>query len=39
MVRAKYNNYFKRVNWHEAYKTATLSAHVKFSIIGHGATH
>lgn len=37
MVRAKYNNYFKRVNWHEVYKTAAITAHVKFSIIEYGA--
>ena len=37
MVRVKYNNYFKRVNWHEVYKIAPITIHVKFNIIGHGA--
>lgn len=37
MVRAKYNSYWQRVKWHEAYKTAEITAHVKFSIIQYGA--
>jgi spore germination protein len=37
MIRAKDNNYWKRVNWHEVYKTATITAHVKFNIIQYGA--
>ena len=37
MVRAKHNDYFKRINWHEAYKTATITVHVKFNIIQYGA--
>lgn len=36
MVRAKYNSYWKGVDWHEAYKNASITVHVKFSIIQHG---
>ena len=36
MVRAKHNSYFKRVDWHTAYKNATITAHVKFNIIQYG---
>lgn len=39
MVRAKHNAYFKRVDWHEIYKAAAITAHVKFNIIQHGAIH
>jgi len=37
MIRAKHNNYFKKVVWHEVYKTAIITAHVKFNIIEYGA--
>lgn len=37
MIRAKHNDYWKRVNWHEVYKTATITIHVKFNIIQYGA--
>jgi len=36
MVRAKHNDYFKRVDWHEAYKNASITVHVKFNIIKYG---
>jgi spore germination protein len=36
-VRANHNNYWKTVNWHEVYKSATITAHVKFNIIQYGA--
>jgi len=36
MVRAKYNNYFKKVAWHTAYKEATITAHVKFNVVEYG---
>lgn len=37
IVRAKYNNYWKKVDWHEAYKNAIITPHVKFKIIQYGA--
>jgi spore germination protein len=37
MVRAKHSSYFKRVDWHEAYKGSTITVHVKFNIIQYGA--
>lgn len=37
IVRAKYNDYWRKVKWHEAYKNAEITAHVKFNIIQHGA--
>ena len=33
LVRANHNNYFKRVDWHKAYKDASITIHVKFNII------
>jgi len=36
MVRAKHNSYFKSVDWHTAYKGATITAHVKFNLIEYG---
>ncbi|MDP4178089.1 MAG: Ger(x)C family spore germination protein [Bacillota bacterium] len=37
IVRAKYNGYWKRCNWHEAYKNAAINVHVKFNIVQYGA--
>ena len=37
MVRAKNNDYFKKVDWHTAYKNATITVHVKFHLIEYGA--
>ena len=37
MVRAKHNDYFKKVDWHTAYKNATITVHVKFHLIEYGA--
>jgi len=36
MVRAKYNSYFKGVVWHNEYKKAIITTHVKFNIIQYG---
>jgi spore germination protein len=36
IVRAKHNSYWKKVDWHTAYKDATITAHVKFDIIQYG---
>ncbi|MCB2295970.1 Ger(x)C family spore germination protein [Clostridium algoriphilum] len=36
MVRAKHNSYFKKVDWHTAYKNASITAHVKFNLIEYG---
>ncbi|MBU3185905.1 Ger(x)C family spore germination protein [Clostridium estertheticum] len=36
MVRAKYNDYFKTVDWHTAYKSAQITTHVKFHLIEYG---
>jgi len=36
MVRAKNNDYFKKVDWHSAYKSAHITTHVKFHLIEYG---
>jgi len=36
MVRAKHNSYFKKVDWHTAYKKAKITVHVKFKLIEYG---
>lgn len=37
MIRATHNNYWKRIDWHEAYKDAIITTHVKFNVIQYGA--
>jgi len=39
IVRAKNNAYFKRVDWHTAYKEATITVHVKFNINEYGSMY
>lgn len=36
IVRAKHSDYWKKVNWNEAYKTAQINIDVKFKISNHG---
>jgi len=36
MIRAKYNSYFKKMDWHKAYKAATITVHIKFNIAEYG---
>jgi len=36
MVRAKYNSYFKKVDWHTEYKGAKITVHVKFNLVEYG---
>ena len=36
MIRAQNNSYFKSVDWHDAYKGATITAHVKFNLLDYG---
>ena len=36
MVRAKYNSYFKKVDWHKTYKDAKINVHVKFDLVEYG---
>ena len=36
MVRAKNNDYFKKVDWHTTYKSAQITTHVKFHLIEYG---
>ncbi len=36
MIRGKDNSYFKSVDWHTAYKEATINAHVKFDLVEYG---
>jgi len=36
MVRAKHNSYFKKVDWHTAYKQAKINVHVKFKLVEYG---
>ena len=36
MVRAKDNSYFKKVDWHTAYKNALITVHVKFNLVEYG---
>jgi len=36
MVRGQYNDYFKKVDWHTAYKDAAITAHVKFQLVEFG---
>lgn len=38
MVRAKHNDYFNKVDWHTAYKSAHITAHVNFHLIEYGDT-
>ena len=37
MVRAHYNSYWKQIDWHKTYKTASIRVNVKFEIIQYGA--
>ena len=37
MVRAKHNDYFNKVDWHMAYKNASITVHVKYHSIEYGA--
>ena len=36
IVRAKHNSYFKKVDWHTAYKQAKINVHVKFNLVEYG---
>ncbi len=36
IVRAKHSDYWKKVDWKEAYKTAQINIDVKFEIASHG---
>lgn len=36
IVRATQNSYFKKVNWHTAYKDAKITIHVRLDIIQYG---
>ena len=36
MVRVKYNSYFKKVDWHTAYKKAKIDVHIKFKLVEYG---
>ncbi|WP_411680504.1 Ger(x)C family spore germination protein [Clostridium thailandense] len=36
IVRAKHNDYWKKVNWKEVYKTAQVNVDVKLEILNHG---
>ena len=38
MVRAKHNSYFKKVDWHTAYKQAKITVNVKFKLVEYGDT-
>lgn len=39
IIRAKYNNYWKKINWERAYKNAKINVHVKLETTHYGVTH